>query len=866
MAWVFVPCLLVRVLLWSIHIFGLFGLFRMFAGIKLLWLVAGKVLTAITIQFDNFDPFDEPYDPEPLVTSRFLRQLYLNDNNSSVPRTGGITHIPDGEADDDGSDDDVDNSDAGLPRLRVDNEADVKVSGQRTQVDDAGADVNLSGERTQAIDTSVDTILPEQRALDDDASVDNGSDAEDAEQDPPSNDMADGDSDAEDTEQRAQVDDAGSQPEDTSATDAPIQDATLVNGTGLLHVVEPPPAVMEMEVVNPPVEVDIEERPPVADLNMADAEPPADDDLEMEAMNQPVNDDLEERPPVADLVMADAEPPTDDDLDMEDEEPTDDDADMEDEDSASNNNVQKEVYVPILDAASVEARAESLGRPIRKLGKPRPANTATGTLPLNPMYPVTGAFNSGSFNFDNQQANVSSSSTSRATVNVPVFNSGNDAIAWLKDTSGANDHQSYTLGQAATGPLPDTSHIDMAALAQSFGQAGAEGNTLLANNLGPGNGTAFDNSAELGALLLSLGDQWLSNYNATGGNVQIANSSVTDALVPNLANMGGGDDAQLPNDADASALLLSLGNPQTNNSAGTGGNAQAGHYPGLANPGDTQLLSDADASALLLSLGLTSTGDNTIFAGNTGTGANQWFNNNPINVGNMPVAGNMGSAAPEYNGVFMNMDDMVTYYNGLPVAEQAQLFNQAPSGNQAPAMPIADTALLGNNMLFGNNPGADTLQLNFDSLSAGANMFDNNPGVDAFNLDYGAGILPLGPLLPGLDLPPNPVVHGNFNDGANDFFQETGILAAPGILGQDNTAVGDAGNAAEVPNDILNFDALLGWANNIDEETLAQVDAHLAAVGYKFEGEQQPMPTMITAPTTPVDSTGTHESGGGPNV
>ncbi|KAJ2032754.1 hypothetical protein H4S03_006114 [Coemansia sp. S3946] len=835
MAWVFVPCILVRVLLWSIDIFGLFGLLRMFWGIKLLWLVAGKVLTAITIQFDDFNPFDEPDDPEHLVTSRFLRQLYLNDNNSSVPRTGGITHIPYDEADDDDSDDDVDNSDAGLPRLRVDNEADVKVSGQRTQIDDAGANVNLPEERTQAVDTSVDTNIPEQRALDDDAGVDNGSDAEDAEQDPPSNDMADGNSDAEDTEQRAQVDDAGSQPEETSATDVPIQDATLVNGTGLLHVVEPPPAVIEMEAANPPVEVDIEERPPVADLNMADAGPPADDDL-----------------------------------DMEDEEPTDDDADMEDEDSASNNNVQKELYVPILDAASVEARAESLGRPIRKLGKPRPANTATGTLPLNPMYSVTGAFNTGSFNFDNQQANVSSSSTSRATVNVPVFNSGNDAIAWLKDNSGANDHQSYTLGQAATGPLPDTSHIDMAALAQSLGQAGAEGNTLLANNLGPGNGTALDNSAELGALLLSLGDQWLSNYNATGGNVQIANSSGTDALVPNLANMGGGGDAQLPNDADASTLLLSLGNPQTNNSVGTGSDAQAENNHGLANAGDTQLLSDADASALLLSLGLPSTGGNTIFAGNTGTGANQWSNNNPINVGNVPVANNMGSAAPEYNGVFMNMDDMVTYYNGLPVAEQAQLFNQAPSGNQAPvmppALPIADTTLLGNNMLFGNNPGADTLQLNFDSLSAGANMFDNNPGVDAFNLNYGAGTLPLGPLLPSLDLPPNPVVHGNFNDGTNDFFQETGLLAAPGILGQDTTAVGDAGNAAEVPNDILNFDALLGWANNIDEETLAQVDAHLAAVGYKFEGEQQPMPTMITAPTTPVDSTGTHESGGGSNV
>ncbi|KAJ1910262.1 hypothetical protein GGI09_001143 [Coemansia sp. S100] len=778
----------------------------MSAGIKLLWLVAGKVLTAITIQFDDFNLFDEPDGPESHVISRFLCQLYLNDKNSSVPRTGGITNISDDEADDDSSDDDGDN---------------------------AGANVNLPEERTQAFDTSGGTNIPEQRALDDDAGVDNGSDAEDAEQDPISNDVADGDGDAEDTEQRAQVDDAGSQPEETSATDAPIQDATLVNGTGALHEVEPPPAVIEMEAVNPPVEMDIEERSPIADLDMTDAGPPADDNLE-------------ERPPVADFDMTDAEPPTDDDLDMEDEEPTDDDADMEDEDPASNNNVQKELYVPILDAASVEARAESLGRPIRKLGKPRPANTATGTLPFNPMYSVTGASNAGSFNFDNQQANVSSSSTSGATVNVPVFNSGNDAIAWLNDNSGANDHQSYTLGQAATGPLPDTSHIDMAALAQSLGQAGAEGNTLLANNLGPGNGTAFDNSAELGALLLNLGDQWLSNYNATGGNVQIANSSGTDALVPNLANMGGGGDAQLPNDADADAstLLLSLGNPQTNNSASTGGNAQAGHYPGLTNAGDTQLLSDADASALLLSLGLPSTGGNTLFAGNTGTGANQWFNNNPINVGNVPVANNMGSAAPEYNGVFMNMDDMVTYYNGLPIAEQAQLFNQAPSGNQAPAMPpampIADTTLLGNNMLFGNNPG-----------------------VGAFNFDYGVGTLPIGPLLPGLDLPPNPVVHGNFND---DFFQETGVLAAPGILGQDNTAVGDAGNAAEVPNDILNFDALLGWANIIDEETLAQVDAHLAAVGYKFEGEQQPMPTMITAPTTPVDSTGTHESGAGSNV
>ncbi|KAJ2048928.1 hypothetical protein GGH13_008990, partial [Coemansia sp. S155-1] len=361
MAWVFVPCILVRVLLWSIHIFGFFGLLRMFAGIKLLWLVAGKVLTAITIQLDNFNPFDEPDGPELLVTSRFLCQLYLNDKNSSVPRTGGVTHISDDEADDDSSDDDGDN---------------------------AGANVNLPEERTQAFDTSGDTILPEQRALDDDAGVDNGSDAEDAEQVPPFNDMADGDGDAEDIEQRAQVDDAGSQPEETPATDTPKQDATLVNGTGALHVVEPPPAVIEMEAVNPPVEVDIEERPPVADFDMADAGPPADDDLE-------------ERPPVADFDMADAEPPADDDLDMG------------DEDSASDDDVQIEAFAQVLEAAKIEAKMEELNRPHRQPRLRRPVNAAAVPLPIStfkfeasplppsPVSPAAGTFNAGSFSLGN---------------------------------------------------------------------------------------------------------------------------------------------------------------------------------------------------------------------------------------------------------------------------------------------------------------------------------------------------------------------------------------------------------------------------------------------------------------------------------
>ncbi|KAJ1905874.1 hypothetical protein LPJ71_004436 [Coemansia sp. S17] len=455
----------------------------MFAGIKLLWLVAGKVLTAITIQFDNFNPFDEPDDPEPHVVSRFLCQLYLNDKNSSVPRTGGITHIPYDEADDDGSDDDGDN---------------------------AGANVNLPEERTQAVDTSGDTILPEQRALDDDAGVDNGSDAEDAEQVspfndmadgdgdaedterraqvddarvdnvgdaedaeqvppssdmadgdgdakdteqraqvddarvdngsdaedaeqvPPSSDMADGDGDAEDTEQRAQVDDAGSQPEETSATDAPIQDATLVNDTGLLHVVEPPPAVIEMEAVNPPVEVDIEERPPVADFDMADAGPPADSNLEerppvadfdMADAGPPADGDLEERPPVAELDMADAEPSVDGnleerppvaDFDMADAgPPVDDDLDMGNEDSASDDDVQIEAFAQVLEAAKIEAKMEELRRPHRQPRLRRPVNAAAAPLPIStfkfeasllpptPVSPAAGTFNVGSFSLGN---------------------------------------------------------------------------------------------------------------------------------------------------------------------------------------------------------------------------------------------------------------------------------------------------------------------------------------------------------------------------------------------------------------------------------------------------------------------------------
>ncbi|KAJ2873057.1 hypothetical protein GGH93_003536 [Coemansia aciculifera] len=442
-------------------------------------------------------------------------------------------------------------------------------------------------------------------------------------------------------------------------------------------------------------------------------------------------------PPAIEAEMEDAEPPADDDSAMEDEEPTDDDADMEDEDSASDNDVQ------------MEAKMEALQRPHRQPRTRRPVNAATGTLPLNPMYSATGAFDAGSFNFGNQQANnASSSSTSGATINVPVFNSGRDAIAWINGNTGANALPSYTIGQAAPGTLPDIRHIYFNVLAQGFGNAVAKGNALLADNQGTGNGTVFDNSTEAGALLLGLGDLWLSNYTATGG---------------------------VPNDFDASTLLLGLSNPWLNNNAATG--------------------------------------DNALFAGTTGNDANQWFNNSS-NVGNVPVADNTGI-----------------------------LINQAPPA-VPPAIPIADTTLLGNNL--------------------GAFDFGNNSITGAFPLDH---------VFPDLGLAPNPAVHDNINSGSNNLIQELGRFAAipapvastgavPAAPGQATTAVGNAGNAVEVPNGD-EIDALLRGIDSMDDEMLAQFNANLRASGFNLEARKQAMPTMVTAPTTPVDSTGVHESGGG---
>ncbi|KAJ2743987.1 hypothetical protein GGI19_006638, partial [Coemansia pectinata] len=167
---------------------------------------------------------------------------------------------------------------------------------------------------------------------------------------------------------------AGSQHGETSAADAVMQDATIASNTGVLRVMEQPPADVEMEAANPPiVEVDMEERPPVADLDMADAERPADDDFDMHGSGFS-NDD---------------------------------------EDTASDNDVQMEVYVPILNAARVEAQMEVMQRLHRQPRARRPASAATPSLPINtfrfesnllpptPVNPAAGTFKAGSFNFGN---------------------------------------------------------------------------------------------------------------------------------------------------------------------------------------------------------------------------------------------------------------------------------------------------------------------------------------------------------------------------------------------------------------------------------------------------------------------------------
>ncbi|KAJ2874073.1 hypothetical protein GGH93_002709 [Coemansia aciculifera] len=623
--------------------------------------------------------------------------------------------------------------------------------------------------------------------------------------------------------------------EETSATDAVMPGATIVSGTGALHVVEPRPDDVEIKAADPPA----------VEAEMEDAEPPTDGDLDMEAVVPASDDDsdMEDKEPAdeADFDMH-GDGFSDKDSDMEDEERADDDPDMEEAGTPvdtsdtylyaqSDDDTPVKISAAVLEAASVEARMEALQRPHRQIRARRPVNAATGTLPLNPMHPAIGAVSAGSFSFGGQHNNgafgsgvASFSFNFGDTSNVqfggnrdtqsrqPNYNDdgpsdgrklnwlpsettaglGGDSRTLANNAEGGGSVQfgnnfgtntflpnpANTIGQAASGPLPDISHIDFNALAQSFANPSAEANTLFADNLGTGTGTMSGNNADASALLPNVGNLWFNNNMATGGNVQFGDTSGANTFLPNLANTGGG--------------------------------------------GVTQLSSDADISTHM------------------------------VNLGFMDAEGNV---APEYGEECKRVEYLLTSFYNLPVEEQTQRLNQALH-NVLPTISTADTTSAGNNMLFGNNPGADTPGLGNDSIT---------------------GALPLNPLFPGLGLAPNSVVHDNINSGSNSLFQEPGLLTVipvptvstgtvPVAPNQDTTAVDSAGNVAEGPIDNFDLEAMLKWAAEINEETLAQIDASLRAFGFNPEGEQWVMPTGATASITITEVIETSESDGEPST
>ncbi|KAJ2064768.1 hypothetical protein GGI17_000744 [Coemansia sp. S146] len=316
------------------------------------------------------------------------------------------------------------------------------------------------------------------------------------------------------------------------------------------------------------------------------------------------------------------------------------------------------------------------------------------------------------------------------------------------------------------------------------------------------------------------------------GNVQFGGNQDTQSRQPSY-NDDGPSDGMKPNWLPSETTAGFGGDSRTlANNAESGGNVQFGDtsgantfLPNLANTGGggvAQLSSDADISAHMV---------------------------------NFAFSVLEGNAAPENGEEYKRIEYFLTSFYNLPVEEQTQRLNQALH-DVLPTIPTADTTSAGSNMLFGNSPGAGTIGLGNDSIT---------------------GALPLNPLFPGHSLAPNPVVHDNINSGSNDLFQEPGLLVAipaptastgiaPLALDQDTTAVGNAGNAAEVPMDGFGLEAALKWAAEIAEETLAQIDASLRASGFNLEGRQWVMPTGVTASITITEVIKTSESDGEPST
>ncbi|KAJ2259243.1 hypothetical protein GGI13_000026 [Coemansia sp. RSA 455] len=395
---------------------------------------------------------------------------------------------------------------------------------------------------------------------------------------------------------------AGSRPDETTGTDTVAKGAATPHVTGAMNVEEP------------------------ADVKREAVVPAPNDDSDVEG---------EESGNDADFDMYGKGFSDEDDQNMENAEPTVDDQDMED------NGVQIVVYAQVLDPASVEARAESLGRPIRRLGRPRPATTATGTLPLNPEHPVAGA--------------------------MPVFNSGNVQFGNDSSANTLSPSVANTVGQAVPGPLPDTSYIDIAALMQSFANTGAESNNLPANNSIGGSSLQFN-----------VGNPSFDNA-ATGGNENFGTASGANTFQPNLVNAG---ITQQYGNADISEFLAKIGYGAEDNPAPEY-DEEHRRFEGLLTSSSGLPVADQTQphnQPLPYPLPAISAADTT------GTG-NMLFGNDPI-TGALPFDLLFPGFAPNPVAI----DDLNNGFNDLFAAIPAP---QAPTGT-VPVVPIQDTTAGGN--------------------------------------------------------------------------------------------------------------------------------------------------------------------------
>ncbi|KAJ2413215.1 hypothetical protein GGI10_003198, partial [Coemansia sp. RSA 2530] len=347
-----------------------------------------------------------------------------------------------------------------------------------------------------------------------------------------------------------------------------VADAEMLNIASTSHVVVPPATDMVVEYVEPPAAdmAVVGAEPFVVDAAMQDAEmpnvastsrvvvPPTAVDVEMEAAVPAVPDmEVEERPLAAnDAEMAEeqqpanlgyeaAEPPVVGDVGMGD------DLSDSDQDIVPSSDEEMGVHVPLLDTKAVNAKMTQLGRTFSQPRRRRPLSVVASTLPPNPGFLVPGAIPP---NFAN--------SSSRATINVPVFSSGLDAMAWINSNSGV---KAYPNGQVASGPLPE------------IGQAGVD--TLQRGLINREAGNTKLSGGEAAAVHTLLG---LSSQGIAGnmGNAQLASTSGTQPRLPNPDDFEPSDDEELDEELDdlANEIEADLMNDSRDAASNAGGNAQ----------------------------------------------------------------------------------------------------------------------------------------------------------------------------------------------------------------------------------------------------------------------------------------------------